>query len=82
VSLIVQKYGGSSVATPEKIEASRTLLPENTFWIPIEGGNHAQFGWYGEQDGDQSATISRVKQQTLTVEASLYLLNLVEELNP
>jgi hypothetical protein len=29
--------------------------------VPIEGGNHAQFGWYGFQDGDNAATISRVQ---------------------
>jgi hypothetical protein len=27
--------------------------------VSIEGGNHAQFGWYGPQEGDNPATISR-----------------------
>lgn len=40
-----------------------------TIWI--EGGNHAQFGLYGEQSGDQAATITVDEQQTLIVEAFL-----------
>jgi pimeloyl-ACP methyl ester carboxylesterase len=37
------------LATVEKIETSAQLLPQDTLYFPIEGGNHAQFGWYGEQ---------------------------------
>lgn len=33
----------------------------------IEGGNHAYFGNYGPQNGDGKATISREKQQQITV---------------
>ena len=32
------------LATPAKIEASKALLPPTTTFVPIEGGNHAQFG--------------------------------------
>jgi pimeloyl-ACP methyl ester carboxylesterase len=46
------------LATGAKIDASRPLLPANTVWIPIEGGNHAQFADYGEQSGDNPAEIS------------------------
>ena len=35
----------------------------------IEGGNHAQFGDYGEQKGDGKANITAEKQQALTAEA-------------
>ncbi|WHX50106.1 alpha/beta hydrolase [Paenibacillus woosongensis] len=34
----------------------------------IEGGNHAYFGNYGEQDGDGKAEITREEQQRQTVE--------------
>lgn len=34
----------------------------------IEGGNHAQFGNYGENDGDGQATISSKEQQDQTVQ--------------
>jgi pimeloyl-ACP methyl ester carboxylesterase len=62
------------LATGEQIEASRALLPANTTWTVIDGGNHAQFGWYGEQSGDNPATISRSAQQALIVQSTLALL--------
>lgn len=34
----------------------------------IEGGNHANFGNYGDQKGDGTATITREQQQRITVE--------------
>ena len=33
----------------------------------MEGGNHAQFGNYGEQKGDGKATITATEQQEQTV---------------
>jgi pimeloyl-ACP methyl ester carboxylesterase len=62
------------LATPDKIDASRPLLPPDTGWTAVEGGNHAQFGWYGPQPGDDEATISREKQQAQIVAATLGLL--------
>jgi dienelactone hydrolase len=62
------------LSTPEKIEATRHLLPQNTTWIAIQGGNHAQFGWYGEQNGDNPAQISRQDQQNQIIEATLSFL--------
>ncbi len=40
-----------------------TNSSSQTFWYEIPGGNHAQFGNYGEQDGDGTATMSRDQQQ-------------------
>lgn len=37
--------------------------------VIIEGGNHAQFGNYGKQDGDPDATITTEEQQAITVQA-------------
>jgi predicted alpha/beta-hydrolase family hydrolase len=51
------------LSTPAKITSSASLLPQDTTWIFIQGGNHAQFGWYGDQAGDIPATISREEQQ-------------------
>jgi hypothetical protein len=65
------------LATLEKIEASRRLLPPTTQWVAIEGGNHAQFGWYGRQAGDNPATISREQQQEQVVKATIQLLESV-----
>lgn len=39
--------------------------------VIIEGGNHAQFGNYGEQKGDPPATISSEEQQRIAMEAIL-----------
>lgn len=65
------------LAIQEKIDASRKLLPADTTWVQIEGGNHAQFGWYGLQSGDNPATISREEQQIQIVQATLNLLSSV-----
>jgi len=54
------------LATPEKIDSSKLLLPVSTQYLVIQGGNHAFFGWYGDQSGDNPATITR-KVQQLTV---------------
>ena len=62
------------LATGLKIDASRALLPTTTIWVKIEGGNHAQFGWYGAQAGDNPAAISRAAQQETTIQASIDLL--------
>lgn len=55
----------------EDVNASRALLPEDTKFIAIEGGNHAQFGSYGFQSGDNEASISAEEQWTQTVNATV-----------
>lgn len=67
------------LATPEKINASRVLLPPSTVWKRIEGGNHAQFGWYGLQKGDRVATISRAAQQAEVIEVTVNFLELLKK---
>ena len=54
--------------------ASRNLMPASTRWVEIQGGNHAQFGYYGIQSGDGTASISREEQQKQTVSATVELL--------
>jgi dienelactone hydrolase len=65
------------LATPAEIEASAAQLPADSTFVEIAGGNHAQFGWYGEQDGDGQATISREAQQEQVVSATLSLIEAV-----
>lgn len=73
-------YGtADAVLNWEAFESSRALLPSNTVWTPIEGGNHAQFGWYGPQSDADVATISREEQQAQTIAATLALLQQVED---
>lgn len=43
-----------------------TRLPARSLVVSLAGGNHAQFGNYGEQNGDGRATISREEQQSQT----------------
>jgi pimeloyl-ACP methyl ester carboxylesterase len=77
---VVSIYGTrDGVATPEDIGESR-LLPLATSFVAIEGGNHAQFGWYGEQRGDLPATISREEQQAQMLAATLTLLRQLDSL--
>ena len=72
---VLSIYGTrDGVATPAEITASRPLLPADTRWVAIEGGNHAQFGWYGTQNGDNPAIISREDQQAAIVRATVQLL--------
>ena len=54
-------------------EDSLGRLPEGAELVVVEGGNHAQFGNYGPQEGDGTATITREEQQAQTVDAVLAL---------
>jgi predicted alpha/beta-hydrolase family hydrolase len=63
------------LSTSAKIAASRALLPADTAWMPIDGGNHAQFGWYGLQAGDNPASITRQEQQAQIVRATVDFLS-------
>ncbi len=67
------------LATPDKVLSSHSLLPEDTLWVEISGGNHAQFGWYGDQNGDLPAQISREEQQQQVVSAILEFLNRMKD---
>ncbi|MBS3787450.1 hypothetical protein KGY79_04540 [Candidatus Bipolaricaulota bacterium] len=53
------------IISREKFERSRRQLPQSAEFLEIEGGNHSQFGWYGSQNGDGQATISRSRQTEL-----------------
>lgn len=64
-------YGSLNTSVGDKLDYDTNV-------VVIEGGNHAQFGNYGEQTGDVSATISRDNQQALTVEAISYFFEAVK----
>lgn len=70
---ILSVYGTEDLGL-DGIEASRSLLPSTTQWLEMEGGNHAQSGWYGPQPGDGTASISRADQQAQMVNATLVFL--------
>ena len=72
---VTKVYGTrDTVADVEKIEATRANLPLAARMVPIAGGNHSQFGYYGFQLGDWPATIARDEQQRQTLEALLDVL--------
>jgi hypothetical protein len=52
----------------------KKIMPPATQFVVMDGGNHAQFGDYGLQPGDKTATISRAEQQKQIVEASVNFL--------
>ncbi len=60
-SVQVLSVSGSrdGLSTPEKVAAARHLLPTTATVVEIEGANHADFGAYGDQPGDRTATIPR-----------------------
>lgn len=43
-------------------------LPKDFKEVVIEGGCHAYFGAYGEQEGDRPATITKEEQIKITTE--------------
>ena len=65
---VLSIYGSNDgVMNPEKYRQYRPNLPELTEQI-IDGGNHAGFAFYGPQEGDGEASISREEQITRTAE--------------
>jgi hypothetical protein len=59
----------------KNIESRKTILPPGPTYVVIDGGNHAQFGWYGEQPGDRAASIPREDQQRQTIDATIEFLD-------
>lgn len=69
-------YGSNDgVLNIEKYQDSTKNLNKFTEII-IDGGNHAYFGNYGEQKGDNKATISRNEQQDITVKEIMKFIKL------
>lgn len=61
-------YGSEdTVMNRKEYEKNKTNFPSGYDVKVIEGGNHANYGYYGEQKADSKATISREEQIDLTV---------------
>ncbi|MCM1040462.1 MAG: alpha/beta hydrolase [Ruminococcus sp.] len=74
---VLSVYGTQDeVLNMEKYTGNLSNLPEDTKECIIEGGCHAQFGSYGQQEGDGVPEISGEEQREITVEA---VMELVEE---
>jgi hypothetical protein len=70
--------GAERMTGPE----ARAALPADASFVPIEGGNHEQMGWYTGQPDDPPATISRSEQQRQLVEATVALLGSLADGSP
>lgn len=72
-------YGSADgLITAEDWAAFRDRFPASTQWVEIIGGNHAGFGWYGQQDGDNPAAITLQQQSDQILQAVDQFLKRVE----
>ena len=60
----------------EKYEEAKNNYPDSFQEVIIEGGNHAGFGYYGEQKKDKEAKISKEEQQENAIQTILQFANL------
>jgi len=67
-------YGEFDTVLSQNIPSTAPLLPENHTIYEIAGGNHAYFGYYGEQKGDGTAMITREQQHAETITQILLML--------
>ncbi len=75
---VLELYGSQDgVMEPKTIDEKKVLMPKNTEYVLIEGGNHSQFGYYGLQSGDTVAKITREEQQSIIV---LHILDFLTQL--
>ena len=80
----VSVYGDADgVAKIDDILDGANRLPPDTVFVLIPGGNHTQFGHYGEglQRGDNPASISREEQQQIVVDSTLDMIVTAEANN-
>ncbi len=67
LSLYAERDG---LSTLSKINETKHLLSKDTTMFEVMGGNHAQFGMYGNQKGDKKATITAKQQQDQMIEVT------------
>lgn len=72
---ILKIYGSNDgVADEESIIKNKSKLPATSKFVKINGANHSQFGYYGFQLGDSSASIDRELQQAETLQSIMAFL--------
>ena len=64
-------------ATEAGVMARKHLLPADTVYVRIEGGDHHQFGSYALTTEECLATISRADQREQIIQATLKILGIV-----
>jgi pimeloyl-ACP methyl ester carboxylesterase len=69
-------YGSRETrVTDSSVAERRHLLPADTVYVRIEGGDHHQFGSYKVKPDAHRATITRAEQQAQIIAATLRLLD-------
>jgi len=76
---VLSIYGTNDMAGVDVFEKSQTLLPADSSFVIIPGGNHAQFGAYGPQAGDKVATISPEDQWSQAADATIRFLQMLQK---
>jgi predicted esterase len=77
---VILMYGGNETrVTDESVGVRKHLLPLDTRYIKIEGGDHHQFGSYVLTTEEDLATISREAQHAQILAAMLELLRSVAD---
>lgn len=71
---VISIYGTKDISGMDVFDNSHALLPLDAQYVLIRGGNHAQFGDYGIQPGDNEASITRDDQQKQVVDATVRFL--------
>ena len=75
---VLSVYGDKDgVLNKEKVDAGAELVPEYYREISLDGANHAGFGNYGPQEGDGEATMEREKQQEMTGD---YIMEMIQKI--
>jgi hypothetical protein len=65
---VLSIYGSDDGVFNLKTYNESKPLMKNLTEVIIDGGNHAQFGYYGNQSGDNPAKITTEKQQDKSVD--------------
>lgn len=77
---VLSIYGNKDeVLNREKLEEGSEFVPEHYTEIGLGGANHAGFGNYGVQKGDGEATMEKGKQQDVTVQYIMRMINTTYE---
>ena len=72
---VLSVYGSEDkVLNMESFENGREFMPADYTELCLEGGNHAWFAYYGEQDGDGTASITKEEQQKQTADAIVKMI--------
>ena len=67
---VLSVYGSEdAVLDAEKYKENKVNLPSDFAEVVIDGGCHAYFGMYGEQDGDGTPVINNKTQIAITADA-------------